>query len=469
MKIVLFLNDNRINSKQINYLFKNFQDITLYDLNIIGPLDINGIKNYSADCYLVYGEERSISTELPTIVIPFCNYTNQPEDYVFLESKLEYTGMEISDHLPILKYSIKGKRIEGIRDGNQIKLNFDLLWNCFFHMSLFREYLYEEKYGDLGSYFYKLQIPAQVVEIPVVNCLFSILEHLFLSFLVVNQRMDKQFEVMLTHDIDALSKTLLNRSKQTAFYCYNGLKDILTSQAKLGFLNLGKAIRHFFAPVRYSNINEIIDLDRIFDMKPIFFIYSKKRKLIDWLKYWIYDPQYDISKKRTREKLQAIKENLITIGLHASFSSYRDNDKYQNELIQMTELMGPIEWNRNHWLNFSIHDTFEILERAGIKFDSTLGFNDQPGFRSGLCMPYFPYNFKEEKAYEVQEYPLHIMDCTLFNYLRFNEVETLEKAKIIKQWVKIFNGTLTLNWHNHVYTSDYNWHLILKDLIGEAK
>ncbi|MGE5605676.1 MAG: polysaccharide deacetylase family protein [Bacteroidota bacterium] len=469
MKIAVIINDKRINNKQISYLVDNFRDISICNIVIIGPFGIDEIKNLSADCYLVYGEENPVSKELPTIIIPYCNYTNQLEEYVFLESGLRYTGMEIANRLPILKYSIVGEEIEGIRNENQIRLNFDLFWNCFFHMSLYREYLYEEKHGDLGSYFNKLKVPAEVIEIPVVNCLFSMLENLLSSFLAINYRNDRQFSILLTHDIDALFKTLLNRSKQALFYGYNGLRKILSGQIKPGFSDFGKAAKHFITPANYSNIDEIIKLDHALKVQSIFFIYSKERNINDWFKYWIFDPQYDIAKKRIRNILLELHDKTVLTGLHASFSAYQDFKKYQRELTILTTLMGPVEWNRNHWLKFSVHDTFDILEQAGIKNDSTLGFNDQTGFRSGLCTPYFPYNFKEEKAYEIREYPLNIMDCTLFNYLRLNNDEALKKAKNIKQWVKVFDGVLTLNWHNHVYSSDYNWHLILKDLIGDVK
>jgi len=53
---------------------------------------------------------------------------------------------------------------------------------------------------------------------------------------------------------------------------------------------------------------------------------------------------------------------------------------------------------RQHYLHYDIRITPAVHGEAGFKYDSTLGFNDNAGFRFGTCYPWHFYDLKAEKT-----------------------------------------------------------------------
>ncbi len=56
--------------------------------------------------------------------------------------------------------------------------------------------------------------------------------------------------------------------------------------------------------------------------------------------------------------------------------------------------------------------TLEAASEAGLMYDATMGFSNQPGFRNGMASPFFPFPV-EHPAGDIVEIPLNFMD-TIF-------------------------------------------------------
>ena len=56
-------------------------------------------------------------------------------------------------------------------------------------------------------------------------------------------------------------------------------------------------------------------------------------------------------------------------------------------------------------------------ERCGLAYDSTLGYNERPGFRAGTCIPIRPWLFGSNRECNLVEIPLVAMDVTFIDYL----------------------------------------------------
>ena len=63
-----------------------------------------------------------------------------------------------------------------------------------------------------------------------------------------------------------------------------------------------------------------------------------------------------------------------------------------------------------HWLYFDSQAPL-ALEKAGFSYDSTLGYNETIGYRSGTTQV-----FKHPNTDHLMELPLHIMDTALFSF-----------------------------------------------------
>jgi len=101
-------------------------------------------------------------------------------------------------------------------------------------------------------------------------------------------------------------------------------------------------------------------------------------------------------------------------------------------------------------LHFSFSNTIGILEEIGVKYDSTLGYQDLIGFRCGTGHNYYLYNFHKDRQSKVQEIPLVVMDGPLLMEANYN----VDKAeKIIFDFMKQNNKftKITFNFHNSTF------------------
>ena len=88
-------------------------------------------------------------------------------------------------------------------------------------------------------------------------------------------------------------------------------------------------------------------------------------------------------------------------------------------------------------------------EKAGLLYDTTLGYNDCLGFRWGISFPFRPYYPKENRNLKVLQIPLAIEDLPYFrSHQPFDEF-----LKIFKH-VDNHMGVLTLLWHHSVFNEN---------------
>jgi len=122
----------------------------------------------------------------------------------------------------------------------------------------------------------------------------------------------------------------------------------------------------------------------------------------------------------------------------------------RNEKDALEHSLGSIVvGGRQHNLNLSIPETWLHQEKAGLLYDTTLGYNDCLGFRWGISFPFRPFLPEEDRDLDVLQIPLAIEDLP---YFRFQEP--------FDQFVKIFDrinnihGCLTLLWHHSVFNEN---------------
>jgi hypothetical protein len=108
---------------------------------------------------------------------------------------------------------------------------------------------------------------------------------------------------------------------------------------------------------------------------------------------------------------------------------------------------------RMHWLYFD--DTSpKLLEETGFLYDSTLGYNDAVGFRSGTAQV-----FKIPGTERLLEIPMHIQDTALFYSSRMglNEKEAWGHVFDLIKSIQRFGGVMTINWHTRSLSPERLW------------
>jgi hypothetical protein len=120
---------------------------------------------------------------------------------------------------------------------------------------------------------------------------------------------------------------------------------------------------------------------------------------------------------------------------------------------------------RMHWLYFSPSSP-QHLEAAGFAYDSTLGFNDAVGFKSGTTQV-----FRLPGTTGLLELPLNIMDTALFYPARMglSEEEALRSCRGLIDTMKKYGGALTINWHTRSLNPERNWDSFYLELLSLLK
>jgi hypothetical protein len=135
------------------------------------------------------------------------------------------------------------------------------------------------------------------------------------------------------------------------------------------------------------------------------------------------------------------------LGLHGDFGTH---DSYANmrkatERLRKGLGISPIGV-REHYLKFDFARSWNIMDRAGFDYDTTVGNNDRLGFKLGLATPFHPPDGKW-RPLRLLELPLSLMDTTLWGYLKKTEEEGLNDVIRFMDMVEGVECLFTLLWH----------------------
>jgi peptidoglycan/xylan/chitin deacetylase (PgdA/CDA1 family) len=241
---------------------------------------------------------------------------------------------------------------------------------------------------------------------------------------------DEKFAVCLTHDIDAL-----NFPKLTTMF--DSYKALLKGQIRSSLILFKSLINKKNNP--WQNIKEIIKLEEKYNAKSSFYFLTLDKNEID----------FNFNIEDLEPELKYIIDNGCEVGLHGGFGEYNNLEKIKEKKMRLEKIIDKkVLGYRNHYLKFKIPDTWEVLNKAGFKYDTTFGYADCVGFRNGMCHPFKPYNLKTEKEIDILEIPLIIMDFTLFDYMHLEIDESWKIIKLLIDTVEQYKGVITILWHN---------------------
>ena len=273
-------------------------------------------------------------------------------------------------------------------------------------------------------------------------------------------------KITLTHDVDAVSKTMPIRFKQAAFNLFNALRLFSRGEMQEAAISSFKAIRMLFGQGDWNVFEELLKMESDIGLSAVYHFYADDRRKTP--KRWLFDPSYDISSDLLKSLLSKLQDAGHEVGLHPAFDSWRDSEciaKQKNILEESTDSI--ISSCRQHWLRFSWEDTWAAQSKCGIKNDSTLMFNDRPGFRNSSCLSWNPWNPKKSEPHRLRSVNSILMDSHLYDYHSLTD----EKRKAeITCWVKECKeafGECSFLWHPHTLSREYGWRGGLECLLNE--
>ena len=244
---------------------------------------------------------------------------------------------------------------------------------------------------------------------------------------------NKKFAVCLTHDVDDIYPPLSHTFISTA-HCVKKLNaKELNQQISWKFKGMEKS--------PYLNFKEIIKLEEKYDAKSSFYFIATEKDPVRF-RYNIEDIE---------SELGFIVDSGWEVGLHGGYYAYNCFDTILKEKNRLEKVLGKdVIGYRNHYLRFDMLNTWELLAKAGFKYDTTFGYNDMVGFRNGMCHPFKPFNLNLNKEINILEIPLIVMDGALFSSCSSIE-HAWDMTKNLIDTVEKYNGILTILWHNNVF------------------
>ena len=178
---------------------------------------------------------------------------------------------------------------------------------------------------------------------------------------------------------------------------------------------------------------------------------------------------FDGQKCTVAEMIREIARRGWEIGLHPSWYSFDNAEEMKRQKAAMETALGhDVVSVRQHFLHYDIRVTPRIQAEAGLRYDSTLGFNDNVGFRFGTCYPWRLYDLQAEEELPIVEVPLIIQDGALLNPakgMRLDEDTAFQYVVQITEAVERVGGILTLLWHPNSIANPGWFDLYLKTLI----
>ncbi|WP_137455051.1 polysaccharide deacetylase family protein [Halomicronema hongdechloris] len=272
-------------------------------------------------------------------------------------------------------------------------------------------------------------------------------------------------EFIMTHDIDAVSKTWAIRLKQGVFNGVNALRALGRKDLTAAIAKTQQAIRFLLSQEDWWVLDDLLQMEQQRGIRSIFHFYADPAPKT--LKRWLMDPAYSITAPKVQSFIEKLQVAKYSVGIHPSFDAWHDKDRItaQRKHLQLTTGINITDC-RQHWLRFSWDTTWSAQTKAGLQRDTTLMFNDRSGFRNASAIAWRPWHRSASTPHQIIALPSMLMDSHLYDYALMTDNE---RVATIQYWVeecRMVRGQVALLWHPHTLTQDYGWAKGLQSLFS---
>lgn len=269
--------------------------------------------------------------------------------------------------------------------------------------------------------------------------MFRLLEHLP-RFRGPIAALPSRARIWLTHDLDNLSKwrvrSVAGQLARTPLQAARGRFGLLRR-------NYGEMLtRAFTGRDPYDTMDAIHALEGARKSASFF--------LANGLDHLFH--RYELSRPRYRRVLADCLRAGKDIGLHGQVHVISDAAGIKAEVDKLAGLAEkPVALNRQHYLRWDAARTFACLEAAGIRVDSTLGYNDTPGFRTGTAWPYLWFDCAADRPTRLLEVPLILAEFQFYDPQKFDGDAVRRVMKTYLETACRQGGVFTVLFHNQYF------------------
>lgn len=399
---------------------------------------------------LHYADPAEVKSDALSIIVIPCEDDNPKKILSAKDNSLDWISAQdvfpsnielpFTDDIPVLFWGKgrngKEKPFAEIK-GKKLIFYADILAASFFMLSRWEEMVIPER--DKHERFpasASVACKQSLLDRPVVDE-YALILRTWLRKLVPNwQPKKKDFNIKLTHDIDHIRQ----------FYPIK----IALKVFRRGFSD-PKSLLNFLFP---STDPFLIGLYRLADLAERYgYTNTAFYFLVD--QPLLYGSHFNIFSRISKRCIADLQQRGFEIGFHSGYNTLFDFSRFRAEKELLDEILGEAYYGgRQHYLRFRVPETWRYWEKAGLLYDTSMGYAEREGFRCGTCHAFAPFDIEQDRELDLQEYPLIVMDGTLIIYRAYTPEEGLERTLLLANRCKRVEGTFTLLWHNVTFSKE---------------
>ena len=324
-------------------------------------------------------------------------------------------------------------------------LPFDVFSAIFFLVSRYEEYLpfVKDRHGRFTAHL-SLSNQLGILDKPVVNIWALEIKRLILERYPDFNFPQKRFRFIPTYDIDVAWAYKHKGVMRTLGGFYKDL-------SKFDFVNAIQRTRVLLGKEEdpFDTYELQMEYQKKYHLHSIYFILFGQ--------FGPYDKNLNPRNRRFRLLVKWLAD-YAKIGIHPSYETM-DNPGFLKEELSFLEdlLKKDIHRSRQHFLRFSLPDTYQNLIENDITDDYSMGYAALPGFRAGICDTYRFYDLSLEVETKLRIHPFAVMDGTLKDYMHLTTADAIVKIENLVNEVKKVNGTFISLWHNESLSDEKRW------------
>jgi len=363
---------------------------------------------------------------------------------------MEWQGQQI----PVLFGQGPGKELFQILDG-RLHFNLDLVSHVFFFLSGWQERDSEQR-DDVGRYPFSSSIQHKlgILHLPVVEYYLDMIRAGLEAF--TGKAISRRFyheggaAVFLSHDIDSCQSAWMQ-----------GGKHLLKSGKPFSAAKL--LVQKLMGKDDWFNFDEIIRLEQQFQARSSFYFLAQQTRV-----HGRANADYDVTSRDIRSAMDSIRLAGSEVGVHGSLGSSTNLSLLREDIAKVDQ---DCVGGRFHFLAYDPLASVTLLIESGLKYDSSLGFAEQIGFRNCSCHPFFLFDHASGKPSPVLEIPLMVMDATLQfkKYMGLTHDEAVIQVGLLAEEVQKWGGFFSILWHNtHFSEHKYEgWKRVLETILQQ--
>jgi len=199
----------------------------------------------------------------------------------------------------------------------------------------------------------------------------------------------------------------------------------------------------------YNTFEHILALSNTYKVKVIFFFLIAD--------YTTFDTNVSATKRQFRLLIKHIAD-YASIGLHPSYYTMKNSVMLKKEKERLESITNiPATISRQHFLRFSLPETYQNLIDLEINEDYSMGYASHVGFRAGTSIPFHFFDLDFEIQTPLLIYPFALMDTTLNDYMGLTPKQSLGRTKDLLQEVMKVKGTFITLFHYESVSGYLRW------------